>query len=86
MANIELNIVALGDFSSVQNQIKALQAQVALLNKATGGLGLNPVLSKNLQSITNDFNNALVASGQFSKQTISLQTETEKFGAYKPIH
>jgi len=81
MANIELNIVALGDFSSVQNQIKALQAQVALLNKATGGLGLNPVLSKNLQSITNDFSNALVASGQFSKQTISLQTETEKFGA-----
>jgi len=81
MANIELNIVALGDFSSVQTQIKALQAQVALLNKATGGVGLSPNLSKQVNTLTNDFSNALTASGQFTKQTISLQTETEKFGA-----
>jgi len=80
LANIELNIVALGDFSAVNAEIKKLQAQVAALNN---GLGINPItpqLSSSLKTTTNDFSNALLASNGFTKQTVQLTSETQKFG------
>jgi TP901 family phage tail tape measure protein len=80
MANIELKIVALGDFSSVNNQIKALQAQVELLQKGVAGVGLNSQLSSQLKSIQSDFSSALMSSGNFTKSTVQLTSETEKFG------
>jgi hypothetical protein len=45
MAKIELNIVALGDFSAVNAQIKALQVQVDSLNKGVAGVGLGSTLT-----------------------------------------
>ena len=80
MANIELKIVALGDFSSVNTQIKALQAQVELLQKSVAGVGLNPQLTSQLKSIQSEFNAALMSSGNFVKSTVQLTSETEKFG------
>ena len=80
MANIELNIVALGDFSSVNAQIKALQAQVTSLNSSLGAGSLSPQLASSLKSITNDFSHALVQSSAFTKQTVQLTNETHKFG------
>ena len=80
MANIELNIVALGDFSSVNAQIKALQAQVISLNSSLGAGSLSPQLASSLKSITNDFGSALVQSNAFTKQTVQLTNETHKFG------
>ena len=80
MAKIELNIVALGDFSSVNSQIKALQAQVAALQAGVGNITLDSKLSNNLQSITNDFSNALTASVQFKLSTVQTSNELEQFG------
>jgi len=80
LANIELNIVALGDFSSVNAQIKALQAQVTSLNSSLGAGALSPQLASSLKSITNDFSHALVQSNAFTKQTVQLTNETHKFG------
>jgi len=80
MANIELKIVALGDFSSVNTQIKALQAQVELLQKSVAGVGLKPEMANQLKNIQNEFSNALVSSGNFTKQTVQLTSETQKFG------
>jgi len=81
MAKIELNIVALGDFSSVNSQIKALQAQVELLNNSVGNVSLSSNLSKSLSNIANDFTNAMTASGKFKLSTVQTTTELENFGA-----
>ena len=80
MANIELNIVALGDFSSVNAQIKALQAQVALLQQGMAGVGVNSTLAKDLNNITNSFKQTMLSTGQFTASTVKMATETEKFG------
>jgi len=80
VANIQLKITALGDFSSVNNQLKALQTQVTSLQKSIAGVGLNANLSTQLKNIQTEFGNALVSSGNFTKQTVQLTSETEKFG------
>jgi TP901 family phage tail tape measure protein len=81
MARIELNIVALGDFASVNTQIKALQAQVDLLNKSVIGVGLGPQLTKDLASANAAFKATMLSTGQFTAQTVTMASETEKFGA-----
>lgn len=80
MARIELNIVALGDFSSVNNQIKALQAQVTNLNKGLAGVGASGTLVKDLNTMNSAFKSALLSSGQFTSTTVKMANETEKFG------
>jgi TP901 family phage tail tape measure protein len=80
MARIELNVVALGDFSSVNTQIKNLQTQVALLQKGLAGVGVNTALAKDLNSLSASFKQTMLSSGQFTEQTIKMQTETAKFG------
>ncbi len=80
MARIELKIVALSDFSSVNAQIKALQSQVELLNKSVAGVGLTSNLTKDLNAANLAFKNTMLSTGQFTQQTVQLRTETEKFG------
>jgi len=80
MAKIELNIVALGDFSSVNSQIKALQAQVALLQQGMGNVAIDSSLAKNLNNISKGFSQALTATGQFSLSTVQATSEIENFG------
>lgn len=80
MARIELNIVALGDFSSVNNQIKALQAQVNLLNKSLSGVGAGGGIVKELNAASMAFKSALLSSGQFTQTTVKMTNETDKFG------
>ena len=82
MANIELNIVALGDFTSVNSQIIKLKEQVSLLNTQLGGAS-GAALDKaalSVGALSKEFNTAITASGAFTKQNVLLQTETEKFG------
>ena len=81
MARIELNIVALGDFSSVTSQIKSLQLQVDALNKGVAGVGLGPQLAKDLNSAQAAFKSTMLSTGQFTMQTVAMRSETEKFGA-----
>ena len=80
MAKIELNIVALGDFSSVNSQIKSLQAQVALLQKGMQNVAIDSSLAKNLTNISNGFSQALTATGQFNLSTVQATNEIENFG------
>lgn len=80
MARVELNIVALGDFTSVNTQIKALQAQVDLLNKGVAGVGLGSNLTKDLNSASAAFKNTMLSTGQFTQSQVQLTTETQKFG------
>jgi TP901 family phage tail tape measure protein len=80
MARVELNIVALGDFKSVNAQIKALQDQVALLNKSVSSVGVNSNLTKQLNEANAAFKATLLSTGQFTLQTVKLKAETDKFG------
>jgi TP901 family phage tail tape measure protein len=80
MARIELNVVALGDFSSVNSQIKTLQTQVELLQKSLAGVGVNSTLAKDLNSISASFKQTMLSTGQFTQQTVKMQDETVKFG------
>jgi TP901 family phage tail tape measure protein len=80
MARVELNIVALGDFTSINSSIKALQLQVESLNKSVAGVGLGTSLTKDLNSTASAFKNTMLSTGQFTQQTVQLRTETEKFG------
>ena len=80
MARVELNIVALGDFTSINSSIKALQLQVESLNKSVAGVGLGTSLTKDLNSAASAFKNTMLSTGQFTQQTVQLRTETEKFG------
>jgi TP901 family phage tail tape measure protein len=81
MSRIELNIVALGDFSGVNAQIKALQAQVNSLNKSLAGVGISSNLSKDLAAANAEFKSTMLSTGQFTATTVKMRAETEKFGA-----
>ena len=80
MAKVEFNIVALGDFSSVNAQIKAFQIEVASLQKGMAGVGLNSALTKDLASLNNQFKQTLLSTGQFTATTVKMSNETQKFG------
>jgi TP901 family phage tail tape measure protein len=80
MARVELNIVALGDFKSVNSQIAALKAQVDLLNKSLMGTGVSQQLTKDLNSANAAFKAAMLSTGEFTASTVKLQAETDKFG------
>ena len=80
MARVELNIVALGDFSSVNTQIANLKTQVELLNKSLIGVGLSSNLQKQLTEANNAFKATMLSTGQYTAQTVKLKTETENFG------
>jgi TP901 family phage tail tape measure protein len=80
MARVELNIVALGDFKSVNSQIASLKAQVDSLNKSLAGTGLNSSLIKDLNAAQNAFKATMLSTGQFTQQTVKLKSETDKFG------
>jgi TP901 family phage tail tape measure protein len=80
MARVELNIVALGDFKSVNSQIAALKAQVDSLNKSLAGTGLSTSLVKDLNVAQAAFKATMLSTGQFTEQTVKLKSETDKFG------
>ena len=80
MSRIELNIVALGNFSNVNSEISALKAKVESLNKTLSGVGLNSNQIASVKNMVAEFDRAVMSTGQFSSKTIQLQSETEKFG------
>jgi TP901 family phage tail tape measure protein len=80
MAQVELNIVALGDFSSVNAQIKSLQEQVLLLQKNMAGVGVSSNFAKELTSVNAAFRQTMLSTGQFTAATVKMTSETEKFG------
>ena len=79
-ANIELNIVGLGDFSDINAKLTALKTQVASLQKGLAGTSLTSDLSTQLNNLNNNFKATMLSSGQFTEATVKLKTETENFG------
>lgn len=80
MSRIELQIVALGNFSSVQSEFAKLNAQVAALNKNFSGVGINATDVARIKQYTKEFDSALRSTGAFTAQQVQLQSQTEKFG------
>jgi len=80
MARVELNIVALGDFSVVNSQIAKLRENVAALNAQVMGVGVSPALATSLKAVNAEFKASLLSSGAFTAKTVQLTSETEKFG------
>jgi TP901 family phage tail tape measure protein len=80
MSNIQLKITGTGDFSSITQQLKALQIQIDGINKSIVGVGVNAKLKTQLTDIQNQFKSSMLSAGNFTAQTVQLTSETEKFG------
>jgi hypothetical protein len=78
--DLRLNIVALGDFSSVNSQIKLLQEKVIALQSNLAGVGINPNMAKDLNAMNAAFKQTMLSTNQFTVSTVKLTSETEKFG------
>jgi TP901 family phage tail tape measure protein len=79
LSNIELNVVALGDFGQLKTQLAALDAQIKSTN--AGLLAMNKSLSaKEITALGNAFHNSMMASGQFTSKMVSLSTAAEHLG------
>lgn len=80
MSNIQLKITGTGDFSSITQQLKALQIQIDGINKSVAGVGISSQLKSQLVDIQNQFKSSMLSAGNFTSQTVQLTSETEKFG------
>jgi TP901 family phage tail tape measure protein len=80
MARVELNVVALGDFTSLSSQIKNFQTQIAQLQKNLAGVGVSSSVAKELNTITAAAKQTILSTGQFTAATVKMTNETEKFG------
>ena len=80
MSNIQLKITGTGDFSSITQQLKALQIQIDGINKSVAGVGISSQLKTQLNDIQNQFKSSMLSAGNFTAQTVQLTSETEKFG------
>lgn len=80
MSRIEFNVVALGDFSSVNAQLASLRKNVAALNAQLVGVGVSSELAASMSAINSQFKASLLSSGAFTAKTVQLTAETEKFG------
>ena len=80
MARVEFNVVALGDFTSLNAQIKSFQNQIVALQKNLAGVGVSSTLAKELNAINVAAKQTILSTGQFTATTVKMTNETEKFG------
>jgi len=80
LSRIELNIVATGNFRSVETSIAKLRSQVDGLNASMTGLKFNAGIGKSVSLFQDQFNSAIDSSGMFERHMVNLTTETTKFG------
>jgi hypothetical protein len=76
--NINTQITASADFSSLISQIHQAVSQLALLQQKIGAS--NVALSQQINASNNAFANTLKNSNQFSTHFVTLAGDTEKFG------
>ena len=79
MANIELNVVALGNFKGLQTELAALDKQIKAMNASLASNQAS-LTAKQLSGLSNAFHQAMVQSGQFTSKTVSLSTAAENLG------
>jgi len=79
LANIELNVVALGDFKPLEASLKSLQAQINSMNATLGKTG--QVLSKQqLSQLGSAFSKTMTSTGAFTSKVVSLSSAAEHLG------
>jgi TP901 family phage tail tape measure protein len=76
--NINTQITASADFSSLIGQIHQAVSQLTLLQQKIGAS--NVALSQQINASNNAFANTLKNSNQFSTHFVTLASDTEKFG------
>ena len=70
MSRIDINVVATGNFSTIEAQIAKLKADIAGLSAA--GLAVNPQATRSMQTYISTFSDALNASGNFTTKMVNL--------------
>jgi TP901 family phage tail tape measure protein len=79
LANIELNVVALGDFKGLESQLGALQTQINAMNAELAS-GAASLTAKQMSGLSNAFNQSILSSGQFTSKLVSMSTAAQHLG------
>ena len=76
--NINTNITATANFSSLTAQLRAVTAELVKLQATTIGLDRN--LSNEVGRMNRSFAETMRATGQFSSHFVTLESDVQKFG------
>jgi TP901 family phage tail tape measure protein len=79
LANINLNVVALGDFNQLRGQLDRLNAQVVSLNSALAATNTKLSTSE-LKKLTDHLDNAIKSTGLYTSQTVQLSSAAQHLG------
>lgn len=79
MANINLNVVALGDFNQLRGQLDRLNAQVTSLNSALAATNTKLSTSE-LKKLTDHLDSAIKSTGLYTAQTVQLSSAAQHLG------
>ena len=79
MANINLNVVALGDFNQLRGQLDRLNAQVTSLNSALAATNTKLSTSE-LKKLTDHLDSAIKSTGLYTSQTVQLSSAAQHLG------
>lgn len=79
LSNLQINVVALGNFGNLQSQLGALSAQIAAVNQqlAKTGTALSIPQMRNMSAA---FDDVMMRSGQFTKETVKMSSAAEQLG------
>ena len=76
--NINTNITATANFSSLTSQLQAVTAQLIKLQTTTAGL--NQKLQNQIGQMNRSFVDTMRSTGQFSSHFVTLSSDVDKFG------
>lgn len=79
MANIELNVVALGNFKQLESQLAALKVELASVNSALASNQIS-LSAKQVRGLSDAFHTSMMESGQFTSKLVSMSTAAQNLG------
>ena len=79
MSNIELNVVALGDFKGLEAQLAGLQKQIQATNAQLNSQAAT-LTTKQMAGLSDAFHQAMMSSNLFTSKLISMSTAAEHLG------
>lgn len=79
MSNLNINVVALGNFGNLQTQLAALSTQIAAVNKQLAATGTALTLPQ-IRNLASAFDDIMMRSGQFTRETVKMSSAAEQLG------
>ena len=79
MSNLNINVVALGNFGNLQTQLGALSKQIAAVNKQLAATGTALTLPQ-IRNLASAFDDIMMRSGQFTRETVKMSSAAEQLG------